>query len=390
MPETTPVEWRVNVVANVDDMPPMPMPFIGRPPGRVVVGLSGGVDSSATAAILQAAGFDVIGMTMQIWHRSSGNQDETAGAGCCTVDAVDDARRVARALGIPYYVPNFRAPFNVVIDDFARQYVAGRTPNPCVRCNQFVRFDGLLRKADEMEAPYVATGHYARVEFDQARDEFVLRRAIDQSKDQSYVLHTLRQHHLSRLITPLGTLTKPQTRQVATDFGLPVADKPDSQELCFVTGGDYRDFLRRTTGVAARPGPIVDRAGAILGTHSGVHDFTVGQRKGLGIAGSDPSYVIELRPRENAVVVGRREEAENGRLECEDLVFPGRLDAETFQADIRVRSHAGEARGTVRISGDRAIVEFEKPVWGASPGQLAVFYDADRVIGGGTISATAA
>ena len=255
-------------------------------PGRVVVGLSGGVDSSVTAAILQKSGFSVVGMTMQIWHKSSTKSSGAAGAGCCTVDAVDDARRVARVLGIPFYVPNFREPFHVVVDDFARQYAAGRTPNPCVRCNQFVRFDGLLRKADEIEAEYVATGHYAQVEFDQSRSEFVLKKARDVPKDQSYVLHTLQQKHLSRLITPLGSLRKSETRTLASQYNLPVAEKPDSQEICFVAGGDYREFLRQESGIEPTPGPIVDRDNRILGEHDGLQNYTVGQRKGLRLGGS--------------------------------------------------------------------------------------------------------
>jgi len=350
--------------------------------------MSGGVDSSVTAAVLQAAGFDVVGMTMQIWHRSSRNQDEAAGAGCCTIDAVDDARQVARALGIPYYVPNFRAPFGAVIDNFGREYAAGRTPNPCVRCNQLVRFDGLLRKADEMEAEYIATGHYARVEFNQSREEFVLRKAVDSAKDQSYVLHTLRQNQLSRLLTPLGSMAKAQTRDLARDFDLPVAAKPDSQEICFVAGGDYRDFLHQTAAVGTSSGPIVDRAGTVLGHHLGIHNYTIGQRKGLRVPGTDAAYVVELRPDDNTVVVGRRQDLLHRRLECVDLHFTGRLGAGIFDAGVRVRSHAPEVPATVEVRTDRAVVSFHEPVWGATPGQLAVFYDDDRVIGGGTITAT--
>ena len=320
------------------------LPALNRPAGAVVVGMSGGVDSSVSAAILQAAGFDVIGMTMQIWHRSKASEEQTVSAGCCTVDAVDDARRVARTLGIRYYVPNFREPFAVVIDDFAREYAAGRTPNPCIRCNQYVRFDGLIQKANEMKAEYVATGHYARVEFDRSREEFILRKAVDRQKDQSYVLHTLKQRHLARVITPLGELTKSETRTLAQYFDLAVASKPDSQEICFVGSGNYRDFLRESTGVDARPGPIVDREGNILGRHSGIEHFTIGQRKGLGLSGAVPSYVIELRPRDNAVVVGNREDASCRTIECRDLSFTACLNADHFESMVRVRAMAPKPR----------------------------------------------
>ncbi len=360
-------------------------PSIHRPPGKVVVGMSGGVDSSATAALLQQAGFDVIGVTMQIWHRSSAFQDETVSAGCCSVDAVEDARRVARILDIPYYVPNFRQPFSAVVDDFAREYAAGRTPNPCVRCNQMVRFDGLLAKADEVQAEYIATGHYARVGFDGRRKEFVLRKAIDVEKDQSYVLHTLNQRQLARLLTPLGSLRKSETRELARRFNLPVASKPDSQEICFVAGGDYRDFLRKNAGLSDRPGPVVDRQGATVGTHSGIHNYTVGQRKGLPSGRDGARFVIELRPSENTIVVGRREDAAQIELECRDLHFTGRLGRHKFRSHIRVRSHSSERIGTVEVCGAEARVRFDEPVWGVAPGQLAVFYDGDRVIGGGTI-----
>lgn len=360
-------------------------PTIKRPRGRVVVGMSGGVDSSVTAAVLKEAGFDVIGITMQIWHRSSAFGEETVSAGCCTVDAVDDARRVARKLDIPYYVPNFRQPFTTVVDDFAREYAAGRTPNPCVRCNQFVRFDGLLSKAEEVEAEYIATGHYARAEFDRDREEFVLKRAMDLTKDQSYVLHTLKQNHLSRLLLPLGDLTKAETRDLARHYDLPVASKPDSQEICFVAGDNYREFLREAAGMDSKPGPIVDREGAVLGEHTGIHNFTVGQRKGLRLAAAEPRFVVELRPADNMVVVGPREAACHRRITCADLHFTGRFDGDRFDAGVRVRSHAPEVPASVSVNHEGAVVDFQEPVWGAAPGQLAVFYDGDRVIGGGTI-----
>ncbi|HEX8917690.1 MAG TPA: tRNA 2-thiouridine(34) synthase MnmA, partial [Chloroflexota bacterium] len=304
-------------------------------------------------------------------------------------DAVDDARRVAATLDIPYYVPNFREEFaDAVVDDFTREYLQGRTPNPCVRCNQFVRFDGLLRRADELGVDYVATGHYARIAYDDHRSEFVLKKAVDERKDQSYMLHTLQQHHLSRILFPLGEITKDRTRAVARELRLPVAEKPDSQEICFVAGKNYKRFLREYGGDIERPGNVVDGDGTILGTHRGVHEFTVGQRKGLGITSDRPRYVVALRPRENQVVVGDREDALADSVICSRLTFTGDQDGSlrSFAAAVKIRYRAREERARVYLQDDRtARVEFDRPVWGAAPGQLAVFYDGDRVIGGGTI-----
>jgi tRNA-specific 2-thiouridylase len=352
----------------------------------VLVGMSGGVDSSVTAALLKDQGYNVIGITMQIWHRSNAFADDGPMQGCCTIDAVDDARRVAALLDIPYYVPNFRQEFaGSVVDDFAREYLDGRTPNPCVRCNQFVRFDGLIRRADELGIDYVATGHYARVTVDRDTGEHLLLKAIDPRKDQSYMLHTLQQEHLRRVLFPLGALTKPETRRLAHEFGLPVADKPDSQEICFVAGKDYKQFLRRYVGDIDRPGNIVDAGGAILGRHDGIHGFTIGQRRGLGIAAADPRYVIELRPPTNEVVVGSRDDASCHRLLCSRLSFTGAPPPTSFDCQIKIRYRTPERPGRVHLTGDEARVDFDEAVWGAAPGQLAVFYQGDRVLGGATI-----
>lgn len=355
--------------------------------GSVLVGMSGGVDSSVTAAVLQREGYRVIGITMQIWHRSSTFEDAGAMQGCCTIDAVDDARRVAARLGIPYYVPNFRGEFSgAVVEDFAREYMEGRTPNPCVRCNQFVRFDGLIGMADELGIEYVATGHYARVAYNAHRGEYDLLKAVDARKDQSYMLHTLQQKHLRRIRFPLGGFTKPETRALAREFDLPVADKPDSVELCFVSGNNYREFLQQYLGDVERPGEIVSADGTVLGRHNGIHSYTVGQRRGLGIATTDPRYVIELRPRENQVVVGSRDDASGIGLACSRLSWVGRPPGDPFQIGVKIRYRTPERPGRVRLlENGTADVQFDEPVWGIAPGQLAVFYDGDRVVGGGTI-----
>jgi tRNA-specific 2-thiouridylase len=256
-----------------------------------------------------------------------------------------------------------------------------------VRCNQFVRFDGLIQRADELGVDYVATGHYARIEYDGERGEYVLKKALDPAKDQSYMLHTLQQRHLRRILLPLGTMAnKAQTRELARQFNLPVAEKPDSQEICFVAGKSYKDFLRQYVGEVDRPGDIVDVRGRVLGTHEGVHAFTIGQRKGLGLAAERPQYVIELRARENQVVVGDREDAAGRGLTCSRLSFTGLPPAGAFEAGVKIRYRTPERQGTVTLGDeDAAEVTFRDPVWGIAPGQLAVFYESDRVIGGGTI-----
>ncbi|HHY92655.1 MAG TPA: tRNA 2-thiouridine(34) synthase MnmA, partial [Firmicutes bacterium] len=267
--------------------------------------MSGGVDSSVTAALLKEQGYEVIGMTMQIWPKSQEDPARENPGGCCSLSAVEDARAVAHILGIPYYVVNLRETFErEVIDYFCREYAAGRTPNPCIVCNHRLKFAALLDKALALGAEYVATGHYARVRYDQVRERYVLLQGVDKHKDQSYALYGLTQKQLAHTLFPLGGFTKEETRRLAAELGLPVALKRDSQEICFVPGNDYRGFLRQRIPEKIRPGPFLDQNGNVVGTHQGLPFYTIGQRRGLGIPGRKRLYVTGLDPERNSVTLG--------------------------------------------------------------------------------------
>ncbi|MEW6308865.1 MAG: tRNA 2-thiouridine(34) synthase MnmA [Bacillota bacterium] len=359
---------------------------------RVVCAMSGGVDSSVAAAVLAEAGHEVIGATMQIWP----DDQPAADGGCCSLAAVHDARRVADRLGIPYYVLNLREAFAAeVIAYFCREYAAGRTPNPCIACNQRVKFAELLSRALALEADALATGHYARVE-QGADGRWLLQKARDAAKDQTYALYGLTQAQLGRALFPLGDLTKAEVRQRAAELGLAVADKAESQEICFVTG-DYRDFLAARIPEAIRPGPILDTAGNVLGRHAGLPRYTVGQRSGLGVAAGVPLYVLELDANRNALIVGRREEehARGTLLTDVNLIPWDRLDGE-LAVTIKLRYGAREspakaypaasAPGAVAGAGEKdVVVLFDRPLRAVAPGQAGVLYRGETVIGGGTI-----
>lgn len=354
---------------------------------RVVVAMSGGVDSSLTAALLVRQGYDVIGATMQVWDKDL-PQDDPEHRGCCSLSAVDDARRVADKLGIPYYVLNFRQMFEeTVIDYFIREYARGKTPNPCIACNRYVKFAGLLQKALALGAEYVATGHYARISYDTGRGRYVLAKGIDSTKDQSYALYHLNQHTLRHFLMPLGDYTKVETRQMAREWGLSVADKPDSQEICFVPDDDYKSFLEDKAPQALIPGNIVDTQGKILGRHQGLPLYTVGQRKGLGIAAGRPLYVVAIDRQRNEVVVGANEEVFGSELIAGDLNFIAidRLTGPiTVTAKIRYSAKPAVATVTPLAEGTVA-VKFAEPQRAITPGQSVVFYDNDIVVGGGII-----
>jgi len=353
---------------------------------RVVVAMSGGVDSSVAAALLVEAGYEVVGLTMEIWPEET-RDDISHKAGCCSLGAVDDARAVAATLQIPYYVMNLRERFHTeVIDYFTSSYLSGRTPNPCIACNRKVKFDTLLRRARALGAAKLATGHYARVVHEGGR--YRLLRGVDRAKDQSYQLYTLGQEQLAHILLPLGTWTKAEVRQKAREWGLPVAEKPESQEICFVADGDYRRFLRDWAPQAFRPGPIVDRQGRVLGQHQGLPGYTVGQRKGLGIAWSEPLYVLEVDPARNRLVVGPAEELGARGLLAEEVHYvQGEPPSGPVRVTAKIRYQAADAPALLEPGeGRTARLTFDEPLRDITPGQAVVFYQGEEVLGGGTIA----
>lgn len=354
---------------------------------RILVAMSGGVDSSLTAALLVEQGYDVIGATMQIWDKEV-VADDNQNRGCCSLSAVDDARNVAEKIGIPYYVLNFRDMFQqTVIDYFIREYGAGKTPNPCIACNRFVKFEGLLQKALALGATYVATGHYAQIGYDSTLKRHTLRKGIDHTKDQSYALYHLNQNTLQHFLMPLGSYTKVKTRALANELGLSVANKPESQEICFIPDDDYKRFLAEKSPDALKAGDIVDVYGNVLGKHQGVPLYTIGQRKGLGIATGKPLYVVEMNYDKNQIVVGCDQDVFASELIAGDLNFIS-IDAleapMTVSAKIRYGSREGVAKITPLTNG-QVHVKFDEPQRAVTPGQSVVFYDGDMVIGGGII-----
>ena len=349
---------------------------------RIVVAMSGGVDSSVAAALLAEQGHDVIGLSMQLYDQSG---TQSFGS-CCTLDDLHDARRVASARGFPHYIVNFERQFtDTVVSNFVNEYTSGRTPIPCAHCNSDLKFATLLDRARGLGSDYLATGHYARV--GQAADgRFHLRRSLDPDKDQSYFLFSLTQDQLARAVFPVGALSKPEVRSEAHRLGLLVADKADSQEICFVPNGDYATFVE-TRAAAVRPGAIVNERGEQLATHAGVHRFTIGQRKGLGVAAQTALYVLKIDADSGDVMVGPRSALDRASLTASGMNWIGR-DASTawITAAAQIRHRHRPASGRVRAcDGGRAEFEFDEPQPAVTPGQAAVFYDGDVVIGGGWI-----
>jgi tRNA-specific 2-thiouridylase len=367
------------------------------PPKTIAVAMSGGVDSSTVAAMLRAEGHRVIGLTMQLWNqrRLAGHEGmpEAVQGRCCSLDDVYDARRVAETIGIPYYVVNHEERFERdVVRPFVEEYLSGRTPIPCSLCNNHLKFDQLLLVAQQIGADTLATGHYARVEFDEVRGRWLLKRPTDAAKDQTYFLFGLTQEQLSRTIFPLGEMTKPEVRDLARQHGLALAEKPDSQEICFVPGGDYKKFLdayleERGEALPETAGEMVTTDGTVIGEHSGIHNFTVGQRKGLGVATGSPLYVLQIKGDSKQVVVGDSENLYSRTLRARrvNLISVGDL-TEPMRVTVKIRHRHEPAPATVEKSGDDEIlVRFDEPQRAITPGQAAVFYDGNLVVGGGWI-----
>jgi len=355
---------------------------------RVLVAMSGGVDSSVAAAMLCEQGYEVVGVAMRLTPEAAASSKPRRGT-CCSYEDFEDARRVAERMNFPFYVIDLRADFAArVVGNFVAEYLGGRTPNPCVMCNREIKFDRLWSRARALEADFVATGHYAQIERDPS-GRFHLRRASDSSKDQSYFLFTLGQNELARTLFPLGAMSKAEVRQRARALGLANADKPESQEICFVPDGDYASFVERAAAPAEiRRGSVVTGDGHALATHGGVHHFTVGQRRGLGIATGTPMYVREIRAANGEIVVGSRDQLNSAGLVAEQvrMVDPARLESGEIALEVKIRYRHRALPAKLRmLPGERAEIRFEHGGPAVTPGQACVFYRGDEVLGGGFI-----
>lgn len=354
---------------------------------KVVIGMSGGVDSSVSALLLKQQGYDVIGITMNIWQRQ--DDEKVCEKACCAVNAVDDARAVANKLGIPYYNMNFRDEFKKdVIDYFVDQYIHGKTPNPCIACNKYLKFEKLLEKAKTLfDADYIATGHYAKVEYNEKTDRYYLRESATLKKDQTYALYNLSQEQLKHIIFPLGEYTKDEVRQIARDNNLINANKHDSQEICFVEDNDYAKFIKEKYNYIPKKGEFVDESGNVLGKHEGIINYTIGQRRGIGISFKKPMYVLKVNVDNNKVVLGEESKLYTDTLICTNInLMPVEKLTEPMEVTAKIRYSAKKAEATIYPidNGDLKVV-FNEPQRAITPGQAVVFYDGDIVLGGGTI-----
>lgn len=349
---------------------------------RALVAMSGGVDSSVAALLMLEQGYDVIGVTLKQWEGAGGQMPV---AGCCTVSDAEDARRVAAQLDVPYYVLDYVDEFaEKVVDHFGEMYASGMTPNPCIECNRRVRFSVLLERTRVLGCDVLVTGHHARIRQD--ADGYHLMKAADGSKDQSYVLHMLGQEDLARVRLPVGEMAKARVRERAAAIGLRTAAKPDSQDLCFVGAGSYRDFIRGRFPEAARPGPLVLSDGTVLGEHHGTVDFTIGQRKGLGVALGERKYVVAIDPETATVTLGSREELLAMGCLVEEVSFvSGKVPNDT-EVDVKIRYRSRAVPAALEPAGESWRVQFDEPQPAVAPGQSAVFYRGDEVLGGGVIS----
>jgi tRNA-uridine 2-sulfurtransferase len=347
---------------------------------RAVVAMSGGVDSSVAAALMKEDGYEVTGIMLKLWKGAAANNE----SGCCSLDAAEDARRVAQVLDIPFYVLNFANEFSAtVVDNFTRQYAAGLTPNPCVECNRSIKFAALLDRARQYDADVLATGHYART--DRVDGRYRLLRAREHGKDQSYVLYMLGQAELELARFPVGEYSKPEIREIAESLGLRTAHKPESQDLCFVPNGDTHSFIAAQVPQGSVPGPIVTPDGRELGRHRGFAHYTVGQRKGLGIGVGLPLYVTEVRASDNTLVVAEAGQMKVDEVQVDGVAFVGGAPEGDIRTSVMTRYRGTEAPATVSVSASVATVRFDEPQARPAPGQTAVFYDGDEVVGGGTI-----
>lgn len=349
---------------------------------RILVAMSGGVDSATTAAILKNQGHEVIGVTMQLWDYGE------AEGGCCSADEVCDARRVAHDLGIPHYVVNYMDEFRrFIVSDFVEKYENGKTPVPCILCNQFMKFDFLLNRALELGADSLATGHYARILKNGNDNRLTLAKGVDENKDQSYFLFTLKNEHLKRLMFPLGDKTKPEVREIARSLGVKTASKSESMGVCFITGSSYREFLEPYTKKGREQGDILDTEGNYLGQHDGISNYTVGQRRGLGIAAGKPMYVVKVDPKNNIIVLGEEKDLYRSGLKANNISWVNPPDSGEIRVKAKIRYRHNGDKATVTIAPDNtARIFFDEPQRAITPGQAVVFYNEEKLLGGGWIS----